>query len=84
MSQAGHVDLLVWVNATSRASVLAGYAEAFAEKRGTTSADSAETAAARLVGWLKQTSRPWLVVLDDVAAPEDLAGLWPGARPGRS
>ena len=83
VSQAGQVDLLVWVTATSRASVLAGYAEAFAGKMGTTPADNAETAAARLVGWLAQTSLPWLVVLDDVAAPEDLEGLWP-ARPGRS
>jgi tetratricopeptide (TPR) repeat protein len=83
MSQAGQVDLLVWVTASSRASVLAGYAGAFAEKMGTTSADNAETAAARLVGWLKQTSRSWLVVLDDVAAPEDLAGLWPAGPAGQ-
>ena len=81
--QARQVGMLVWVTATSRASVLAGYAQAFAETKGAAPAGDAETAAARLVGWLATTSRPWLVVLDDVTAPADLDGLWPEGPAGR-
>ena len=81
--QARQVGLLVWVTATSRAAVLAGYAQAFAEMTGAAPAGDAETAAARLVGWLATTSQPWLVVLDDVTAPEGLNGLWPEGPAGR-
>jgi tetratricopeptide (TPR) repeat protein len=81
--QARQVDVLIWVTAISRVSVLAGYAQAFAETMGTTPAGNAETAAARLVGWLATTSQPWLVVLDDVAARADLDGLWPRGPAGR-
>ena len=75
--RARQVELLVWVTATSRASVLASYAQAFADRAGAAPAGDAETAAARLVGWLATTGQRWLVVLDDVAAPADLEGLWP-------
>ncbi len=77
------VDLLVWVTATSRASILAGYAQAFAEAAGAPHEGDEETAAARLVAWLATTGHPWLVVLDDVAAPADLDGLWPRGPAGR-
>src|SRR5262249_54799405 len=33
--------------------------------------------------WLAGTGRRWLVVLDDVADPADLAGQWPSGRAGR-
>src|SRR5580698_6058502 len=55
--QAGEVDLLVWVTATSRASVLSGYIEA-AAAMGIGPADQrdcAEQVAASFVGWLGQT-----------------------------
>src|SRR5215831_11935151 len=81
--RARQIELLVWVTATSRASVLAGYAQAFADRAGTAPAGDAETAAARLTGWLATTSRPWLVVLDDLAAAADLEGLWPQGPAGR-
>ena len=80
--RARRVELLVWVTATSRASVLAGYAQAFADRAGAAPAGDAETAAARLVGWLATTSQRWLVVLDDVAALADLEGLWPQGPAG--
>jgi len=43
----------------------------------------AETVAARFTSWLAETSRPWLVVLDDLCAPADAEGLWPGGPAGR-
>src|ERR1022692_1053968 len=42
-----------------------------------------ESAAARFVHWLGETSRPWLVVLDDLRDPADLEGLWPEGPAGR-
>ena len=81
--QARQVDVLGWVVADSRASVLAGYAGAFAEMIGVEPAGDAETAAARFVAWLARTSQPWLVVLDDLASAADLKGLWPEGPAGR-
>ena len=57
--RARQVELLVWVTATSRASVLASYAQAFADRAGAAPAGDAETAAARLVGWLATTGQRW-------------------------
>jgi hypothetical protein len=74
------VDLLLWVNADSRAGILSAYAEAAAEVLGTTTADP-ERAAGRMLTWLEATQRRWLVVLDDLADPADLRGLWPPANP---
>ena len=77
------VDLLVWVPATSRASVLAGYAEAAEAALGTDPSGDAEAVAARFVSWLGETRRRWLVVLDDLSGAADLTGMWPaGRRPG--
>ena len=81
--RARQIELLVWVTATSRASVLASYAQAFADRAGAAPAGDAETAAGRLVGWLATTGQRWLLVLDDVAAPADLEGLWPQGPAGR-
>ena len=39
--------------------------------------------AARFVDWLGKTSRPWLVVLDDLRDAADLEGLWPSGPAGR-
>jgi tetratricopeptide (TPR) repeat protein len=76
MWQAGHVDVLVWVAAADRASVLAGYAEA-AAALGVTVPGDVEATAGRLVRWLAQTSRRWMAVLDDLRDPADLDGRWP-------
>jgi tetratricopeptide (TPR) repeat protein len=77
------VELLVWVVATSRASVLSGYLEAAADAMGADPGDDGESVAARFACWLGQTSRPWLVVLDDLRDVADLAGLWPAGPAGR-
>src|SRR5487761_1601438 len=67
MWQSGTLDLLAWVTATSRASVLTGYVEAAVAAMGITPDDD----------------RSWLVVLDGLSAAADLDGLWPQARGGR-
>jgi tetratricopeptide (TPR) repeat protein len=79
---AREVDLVAWVPAAGRDAVLTGYAEALAEA-GLPGADAdAATAAAGFLAWLATTSRPWLVVLDDLADPGDLDGLWPEGAAG--
>ncbi len=81
--QSGGVDLLVWIEATSRASVLAGYAAATAAVTGRDQASSCESIAAQFLSWLDETSRSWLVVLDDLSDPANLDGLWPAGPAGR-
>jgi tetratricopeptide (TPR) repeat protein len=80
---AGAVQLLAWVTATSRASILSGYATAAAAVAGTGTGGDDEAVAARFVSWLGETSRPWLLVLDDLADAADLEGLWPTGASGR-
>ena len=81
--QSGDVDLLVWIEATSRASVLSGYAAATAAVTGRDQASSCESVAAQFLSWLGETSRSWLVVLDDLSDPANLDGLWPAGPAGR-
>jgi len=81
--QSREVDLLVWIQATSRASVLSGYAAAMVAATGRDQASSCESVAAQFLSWLAETSRSWLVVLDDLADPAVLDGLWPAGPAGR-
>ncbi|HEX3489303.1 MAG TPA: tetratricopeptide repeat protein, partial [Streptosporangiaceae bacterium] len=81
--QAGDLDLLVWIEATSRASVLSGYAEVTAAVTGRDQVISCESVAAQFLSWLGETSRPWLVVLDDLTGTASLDGLWPIGPAGR-
>ena len=59
------VDLLVWATATSRSGVVARYAQAAADIAGEYDPDP-EEAAIRFLGWLADTGRRWLLVLDDL------------------
>jgi tetratricopeptide (TPR) repeat protein len=77
------VDLLVWVKASSRNAVLAGYALTLAELGAADAGDDLLTGARRFLAWLSSTERRWLVVLDDLADPADLDGLWPAGNDGR-
>jgi tetratricopeptide (TPR) repeat protein len=81
--QSGKVNMLIWVSATSRASVLSAYVEAAAAATGIEPTGTAESVAARFVSLLGETSRPWLVVLDDLADADELDGLWPEGPAGR-
>jgi tetratricopeptide (TPR) repeat protein len=71
----GELDLLVWIDASTRASVLSGYAAATALVTGRGQVASCESTAAQFLSWLAETSHPWLVVLDDLTAETDLDGL---------
>ncbi|MEV6605700.1 NB-ARC domain-containing protein [Kutzneria sp. NPDC051319] len=70
------VDLVVWVTATSRTSVVASYAQAIGDITGGADPDQ-DQAADRFLAWLEATDRRWLVVLDDLTDPADLHRLWP-------
>ena len=81
--QSGAVDVLIWISATDRASVLSGFVEASVAATGIEPTGTAESVAVRFISWLSETSQPWLVVLDDVPDPVDLGGLWPQGPAGR-
>jgi len=81
--RSGTVDMVVWISAASRSAVLSGYVEAWVAATGIEPVGTAESIAAQFVSWLAQTSRPWLVVLDDLPSVEELDGLWPEGPAGR-
>src|ERR1700761_7005844 len=77
------VEILIWVNAASRESVITGFAQAANTVDTSQPAEGAETAAARFVSWLAHTRRPWALVIDDLAELSDLEDLWPSGASGR-
>ncbi|MFF8610930.1 FxSxx-COOH system tetratricopeptide repeat protein [Streptomyces sp. NPDC015346] len=80
----GGVDVLVWISASSRSAITAGYAQAGVEVLAADPSDPEQSARA-FVAWLepKAGQKPcrWLVVLDDVADPADMRGWWPPTSP---
>ncbi|MFD5543147.1 hypothetical protein ACFWIJ_36360 [Streptomyces sp. NPDC127079] len=80
----GALDVLVWVTASTRSAIGAGYALAGAELLAAHASD-AERAAGELLAWLEpkpgRRRCRWLVVLDDIGDPGDVKGLWPPASP---
>jgi len=80
--RAGQIDLLAWVNASSRASVLSGYVQA-AAAAGLDAAGPGGQVASRLASWLARASQRWLIVLDDLRDAAALDGLWPAGPAGR-
>ena len=77
------VEVLVWVNAASRDSVVTGFAQAANVVDAVQPDEGAEEAAARFVSWLERTRRPWALILDDLAELSDLDELWPAGAAGR-
>ncbi|AUG75695.1 ATP-binding protein [Kitasatospora sp. MMS16-BH015] len=77
----GEAQLLVWGSATNREAVVSCYAEVAAEL-GWTGDGGPRSAARWFLNWLATTEVSWLVVLDDLADPADLIGLWPPERAG--
>ncbi|WP_267882637.1 NB-ARC domain-containing protein, partial [Streptomyces sp. NRRL S-118] len=88
----GGLDVLLWITAGSRPSVVAAYGQAGVELCRADPDDPDEQAARTflacllyILAWLtpKAGQRPcrWLIVLDDVADPADLHKLWPPASP---
>jgi hypothetical protein len=81
----GELDLLVWITAASATAVVSTLAQAGVELLG---ADPArpEAAARAFLAWLEPKADAgrvcrWLVVLDDVADPNDVEGWWPPVSP---
>jgi tetratricopeptide (TPR) repeat protein len=81
--QARRLELLIWVTCTKRASVLSGYMEAAAAVRETDVSGDGESIARRFARWLGQTSRPWLMVLEDLWDMTAVDELWPSGPAGR-
>lgn len=76
--------LVLWVTATGRDAVLTGYAQALRDLgEGPYPGESPEHAADRFLNWLKRPDLRWLVVLDAVAGPAAVDGLWPAGPSGR-
>jgi tetratricopeptide (TPR) repeat protein len=76
--------LVLWVTATGRDAVITGYAQALHDLgEGSRGGESPEHAAARFLDRLKRPDLPWLVVLDGVADPAAVDGLWPAGPSGR-
>ncbi|GAA0897897.1 MULTISPECIES: tetratricopeptide repeat protein [Streptomyces violaceusniger group] len=77
----GELDVLVWVTASSRETVVAGYTQAAVELL---AVEPDEHAAGAFLAWLQPTRGRecrWLMVLDDVTDPADMRGLWPPSNP---
>ncbi|MFF3917306.1 tetratricopeptide repeat protein [Streptomyces sp. NPDC001852] len=81
VQQERSADLLVWVTAASRNAVVCDFAAAGVAVAGADPGQP-EHAAQTFLAWLRATERRWLVVLDGLADPSDLHGLWPPERPG--
>ncbi|WP_052489181.1 tetratricopeptide repeat protein [Streptomyces sp. 150FB] len=83
---AGELDVLIWVGAGSRSAIISAYAQA-AEELIAVEPGHPERSAMAFMKWLEPRppgSGPvcrWLVVLDDVADPADVTGLWPVKNP---
>jgi tetratricopeptide (TPR) repeat protein len=77
------IDMLIWITATSRASVLSAFAEASVAATGIEPTGTTESLVMRFISRLGETSQPWLVVLDDLSEPSLLDGLCPGGSAGR-
>ncbi|WP_234343674.1 FxSxx-COOH system tetratricopeptide repeat protein [Streptomyces sp. NRRL F-5123] len=74
------VEVLVWVTAVSRTAIVAAYAQAGEELCGADPGHP-ERAATVFLAWLRVQDHRWLVVLDDIADPADVKGLWPPDSP---
>ncbi|MEV6304822.1 tetratricopeptide repeat protein [Actinoplanes sp. NPDC051861] len=70
--------LVVWVTATSRDAIVTAYAEAAHALRLADDHTAPETAAGRFLDWARH-AEDWLVVLDNLDAPECAEGWWPPA-----
>ncbi|MCY9787087.1 ATP-binding protein [Nocardiopsis sp. EMB25] len=73
----GAVDLVVWIPADRRESIVQTYAEAAHTVLTGRVDENSEWAAKQFLTWLQNTDKPWLVVLDNLDDPDQAKGLWP-------
>ncbi|MFJ3728725.1 tetratricopeptide repeat protein, partial [Streptomyces sp. NPDC090045] len=82
--ESGELDVLVWITASTRTAIVTAYAQAGVELCQADPTDP-EQAAKSFRAWLTPKAQAvmcrWLIVLDDVADPADLHGVWPPASP---
>jgi tetratricopeptide (TPR) repeat protein len=92
------VEVLIWVTAASRDTIIAGFAQAAVavgalgaagqdgrgqnERGQNERGQNAEAAAARFAAWLAETDRSWALILDDLSDLADLADVWPAGPAG--
>ncbi len=69
-------DVIVWATATSTSGIVEAYAEAAIRVLGAGTGD-AEQDARRFLRWAASTPKRWLIVLDDIQTPGDLAAWRP-------
>jgi tetratricopeptide (TPR) repeat protein len=75
-------SISIWVTASSRAQLISDYAVVGRALKLATNETEAVQARA-LLNWLEASPVPWLLVLDDLADPSDITGMWPStARAG--
>jgi tetratricopeptide (TPR) repeat protein len=79
----GALDLLVWIDGSSTASILSAYVTTAQALAGIRMPGIAESVAASFLAWLSETDRRWLIVLDDVPDSSVLQGLWPAGPTGQ-
>jgi tetratricopeptide (TPR) repeat protein len=72
---------VIWVDASNRASVLAGYVSA-ATALGAGAGQGADATARHVLAVLAQRAQPWLLVLDGLRDPADAQGLIPSGPAG--
>ncbi|MFF7544254.1 FxSxx-COOH system tetratricopeptide repeat protein, partial [Streptomyces canus] len=76
-------DLVLWVAAAEVQQVTTLYAQtASSLKLPGSSGEDLEADARLLLDWLRNTSRRWLVVLDDITDPHSIQPLWPVSQTG--
>jgi tetratricopeptide (TPR) repeat protein len=83
LRDAGELDLLGWVTAASRDSILSGYAATARQIGLAVDGLEAGQAAEALLVWCETTAKRWLLVLDDLTDPAHLTGLWPTGPTGK-
>ncbi|SFF90652.1 hypothetical protein SAMN05216251_1361, partial [Actinacidiphila alni] len=66
----------MWVTASNRTAITDAYAQAGEELCGADPGNP-DRAASRFLAWLHAQRNRWLIVLDDLAEPADIRGLWP-------
>jgi hypothetical protein len=77
LASSGELDVLVWVNASSRDAIVAAYAEAARAVKVAEPDVGRKAAAGRMLGWLERTDQRWLIVLDNLDSPAHAGGWWP-------
>jgi hypothetical protein len=78
-----NVDVLLWLEATSRDQILSGFHRAAVTLFGVQHSTPRQ-AADQVLAWMAGTDQQWLIVLDDLQDPSDIHGLWPPqTRSGR-